>query len=727
VHRIAALLAGLALVPPAVAAPEFPIPTPEQREELRKSHLRIPGLTPAAGVEPEVAMIVAAQDDVDIQHYLIAVEFIPTTRSVIGSVTVTGKSLVPGFQHLVLDLATNNMSVASVLRGSTNLSFSRPPNLIDIILDDTFDPGETFTVRVNYSGTPDATGFGSINWRKTPASALGTAVSTLSEPQGARSWWPCKDRPDDKATVEEWWTVPASWIATGNGVLIDTVPVSGGTKLQYRWKPTDPLTTYLVSVAATVYETFSHTYTTLSGGTMPVDYYVYPEDLTDAQTSFSETPAMIRFFAETFGEYPFVEDKYGMSEFSWGGAMEHTTNTSYGYQLVNGLHTYDYVIAHELAHQWWGDALSPQTWNDIWLNEGFASFCEALWAEHVNGVQGYKSYMNSMWRSSFSGPLYAPSDLFGATVYDKGAWVQHMLRQVVGDDAFFDALRDWYVLNDNGVVNTAQWQSTVEARHGGSLDWFFQEWVYQPGQPRYEYGWTTAALGDGTFRTYVRIRQTQGGMVFTMPVEFLAVTDLGDQFATVWNDEADQVLTFLTTSWPYDVQFDANAKILKTSTTVIPLADADMDGVPDTHDNCSAEANPVQQDHDLDGAGDACDPDDDNDGLADAGDCAPLDALQGTPAEVGAVTVGVPGHVAWSVAAGAETYDVQRGTLLALRALDYGSCLATGIAETSFDDPGSPAEGEGYFYLVGGRDAGCGGPGTLGTDAGGAPRPAECP
>ncbi len=704
----------------------FAVPTLDERDQFRKSHLRLSGMNePLTGQEVAIA---AAQDDVDILHYLVVLEFIPTTRGVTGSVTVTGTSLVNGFQHLVLDLMAN-MNVTIVRRGAINLTFTRPGNLLDITLDQPFNAGQNFIVQVVYNGIPDPTGFGSIDWTKFGSGTPGAMVSTLSEPDGAKTWWPCKDRPDDKATVEERWTVPNTWTATGNGLLKATIP--NGTKTQYQWVLHDPIPTYLVSVAATVYSKFSQTYTKLAGGTMPIDHYVYPEHLSNAQASFTPLPAMITFFAQKFGEYPFVEDKYGMSEFPWGGAMEHATNTSYGYQLINGNHNYDYIIAHELSHQWWGDSVSPRTWSDIWLNEGFATYSEALWAEHLGGPASYRNYMNSFWRASFSGSVYNPADLFGSTVYDKGGWVQHMLRHVVGDTKFFNALRDWYANHIDGVGDTALYQATQEARYGATLDFFFQEWVYGTGQPRYEYGWTTANLGNGTYRNYVRIRQTQNvGGLFTMPVDLMLYTAGGNQLRTVANNQLDQDFTLDTTAPLTNLAFDEQDWILNVSKTTIPLADADADGVPDRNDNCANDANATQPDFDNDGAGDACDPDDDNDGLADLDDCAPFDAASGAVGLVNGLTMErlvVGARVAWPAAARAESYDVQRGTFTQLRTASYGECVALAIAETTFDDLDQPAPGDGYFYLVRGRDAGCGAGGSLGTDGSGTPRPPACP
>jgi len=215
-----------------------------------------------------------------------------------------------------------------------------------------------------------------------------------------------------------------------------------------------------------------------------------------------------------------------------------------------------------------------------------------------------------------------------------------------------------------------------------------------------------------------------------MPVDLTLFTPGGNQARTVTNDRGDQDFTFDTTSPPTGLSLDDQDWILKVSTTVILLADADADGVPDRNDNCANAANATQPDFDLDGAGDACDPDDDNDGLADLDDCAPFDAASGAVGLVNALTVdrsAGAARLAWPPAARAETYDVQRGTLTELRAEDYGACLASQLAMETLDDLDQPAVNDGHFYLVRGRDAGCGGAGSFGTDGSGVPRPAACP
>ena len=682
---------------------------------------------PAAPTLASVAAA-AAQDDFDVTHYVIDLDFDEVARSVSGSVTLTAVSLVPGLARVPLDLS-QALTVSQVTRSGIPLAFTHANNVLDIVLDQPRGTGQPFEIAVAYAGIPITTS-SAISWRKYASTGVGQIVWTLSEPEGARLWWPCKDRPDDKAHVVERWTVRPDWIATGNGRFVGAQTLPSGRK-RWQWQSTRPLTTYLVSVAATNYATFGTSYALLGGGTLPINYYVYGEDLAEAQVSFSETPNMLRYFEQTFGPYPFAEDQYGMSAFGWGGAMEHTANTSYGYQLIDGTHRYDWIVAHELAHQWWGDSVSPESWNDIWLNEGLATYSEALWAGSVGGPASYHAYMASLWSSTFAGSVYAPVQLFGPTVYDKGAWVVHMLRRVVGDASLFGALRDWYAARRDGVGNTAELRAVFEARHGQDLAWFFDEWVYGSGQPSYEYAASTADRGDGTFRTYVRIRQVQlAGPVFEMPIDLTLVTPSGDEVHTVWNDAADQTFELATTRPVSLVDLDRQNWILKGTATRVAPSDVDGDGVPDALDRCPTAGDPDQRDTDGDGAGDACDGDDDGDLLADGDDCAPLDPASGRPAEVRALhaerTGPTTATLSWEPIAFADAYDVARGALAALSG-GLDTCLASGVTAATYADDGLPAPGAGFVYAVRGVDLGCGGAGTLGADSQSVERSSPCP
>jgi len=666
-----------------------------------------------------------AQEAFDVTSYFLDLEFEPVSNVVSGSVTIAAASLADGLQVIPLNLHTD-LTVSSVTRGATPLAFSHASHMLEVTLDRAFDSGTRFEIVVSYSGVPNGGGtFGAFGWNKFTSSGSGLMAWSLSEPQGARNWWPCKDRPDDKAVVTEWYTVPDDWTAAGNGLLTGKSTLTGNRE-QYRWHTDYPLSTYLVSIAATVYDKFSHTYTPLAGGSMPIDYYVYPGTVADAEISFSETAAILEFFAQTFGEYPFVDEKYGMSAFPFWGAMEHSTNTSYGYPLIDGSNYYDWIVVHEAAHQWWGDSISPETWADIWLNEGFASHSEALWFEHLGGITAYHAYMNAMYRSDFDGPLYDPYPLFSAVSYDKGAWVQHMLRGVMGDTAFFQGLRDWYTTRQDGNGNTAQYQANMEAAMGGPLDYFFQEWVYGENAPIYFHGHTSADLGNGTFRNYIRIQQTQTNAgLFTMPVRLVLEMASGSQPETVWNNALDQDFIIDTAEPLSGLLFDDDDWILKASVFQMALADQDADGVPDRNDNCPAATNAIQADFDGDLLGDACDTDDDNDLLIDDLDCAPFDGAQGRPDEVEELTLYGP-ELRFTAAARADGYDISRG-LIGDLPLSYGACLAPLVPGLTHVDGQTPASSSGFQYLVVGRDSGCGGSGSSGLDHNNAPRPLPCP
>jgi aminopeptidase N len=669
--------------------------------------------------------IATNQEEFDVTHYKLALAFAPTTQIVSGTVTITGTSLVTGLSHIDLDFY-DNMAISGIVSGATSLTFSRANNVLTVNLDHLYAVSEAWTVAITYSGHPMNV---DSSFAFTAVSGS-TLMASLSEPYGARTWWPCKDRPDDKATAEMIYTVPQTYTATSNGLLTGVTTDSGAGTKTYTWVTNYPITSYLISVAAYPYSSFSHTYTPIGGGSMPVVYYVYPPSLTNAQVSFSATPSMITYFAQQFGEYPFVDEKYGMSAFQFGGAMEHQGNTSYGAGLINGSHSNDRTIAHELAHQWWGDAVSPRTWADIWLNEGFASYSEALWQENVGGVAAYKTVMQGYYHTTWGPSVYNPTNLFGTTVYHKGAWVQHMLRHVVGDAAFFQAQRDWFENHKYGVGDTAGYQAQVEASSGGtSLGWFFTEWVYGPSMPTYRFSWSAANTGSG-YKLYLRVDQTQiNAPPFRMPIDIDVTTAGGTTRYQIVDSLVSEDFQISLSQAPTVVTFDPDNWVLKVL-TITAAIDEDGDGVPDRNDNCPSNTNASQANFDGDAMGNVCDPDDDNDSILDGNDCAPLDASAGHPLEVPSVTV-APALVSWPGQSTADRYDVSRGLLGSIHAGDYGPCLVHAIAALSVPDASLPPPGGGYAYLVRGIDDQCGGVGTWGYSSAGLERingnPSACP
>jgi len=509
----------------------------------------------------------ASQDEFDVLFYDIDIAIDPGPETVEGVVVMQAESLVDDLATIPLNFF-DNMTVDSVTRNATPLAHSHSDDLLTITLDRPFDAGEVFAVAVAYHGAPvdNALDF-STHWGE-------PVISSLSEPNGAREWWPCKDRPDDKAdSARIALTVPDDLVAVSEGLLVSETDNGDGTRT-FEWFEGYPITTYLVSVAITNYSKFTDYYHPAIGDSMPIDNYVYPEDLSDAQIDLDITADAIGYYAMIFGEYPFLEEKYGHAEFPWGGAMEHQTCTSYGAVLIRGDHYYDWILVHELAHQWWGDWVTCATWDDIWLNEGFASYSEALWFEHLGGVSSYRDYVDSYDSYGyFDGPVYDPWSTFSRTVYDKGALVLHMLRRVLELDGGpqphypLDGLEA--VLSTYGAAKaydsatTPEFQAAAEAVYGSSLDWFFLQWVYGENRPQYEYGWVASNAGDHwDVMLHIDQVQTDAGL-FTMPLDILIETTGPDELVTVWNDQWSQDF-FLETTWtPIGVEIDPYGWVLK--------------------------------------------------------------------------------------------------------------------------------------------------------------------
>ena len=432
---------------------------------------------------------------------------------------------------------------------------------ISIDLDDLYTPADTVIICIGYQANVV------YNYFQPGFHRYLDYGYTSAEPYGARKWFPCYDYPFDKATAHIEIVVPTGYYAASNGNLDIIYTIEDEDYII--WIEEHPISTYLISIACGPYLFIEDS----SSAGVPLDYYVYPEDSADAIFDFANTGLMIDFFSELIGEYPF--DHYGMAEakiFNGWGAMEHQSVTTFGSGLITGNRQFEYIVAHELAHMWWGDCLSPLTFDDIWLNEGFATYTEALDIEaRHDTLDGYMVNLaeNYFWEdaNSLRYPIYAPppEKLFGTAVYDKGAWVLHMLRHIMGDDDFFSGMSNYFEEYKYGSVITAEHQAQMEAAYGGSLDWYYQEWVYQAGYPVYIYSWDSEPLID-TWMVDVGIEQLQtNAPLFIMPVDIYLGNGTEDTLITLWNNDYSQDFQIELDFNPNVMEFDPGNHILKSA------------------------------------------------------------------------------------------------------------------------------------------------------------------
>ena len=494
------------------------------------------------------------QADYDALYY--SLDLFPDVNSQIlyGNVAMTARALQGGLDRAVLNFL-NNMQVDSVFFNGAPAAYTHADHLLTIRFP-ALAAGEEFTTRVVYHGSPQQSGFGAFAFSSHAGKPM---VWTLSEPFGARNWWPCKDIPADKAdSMDIKVTVRPDLIVASNGLLRNVIEKEG--KKTYWWHERYPIATYLASLAIHPYYTDSDWYVHSGGDSMEVQFYIFPGSVDDARPQNAKTVSMIAAFSEMFGQYPFIKEKYGHAQFLWGGGMEHQTITSLGGYG-------EALIAHELAHQWWGDMVTCEDFHHIWLNEGFATYSEALWWEYNYGPEALHSDMSF---NTYFGDetIYVENpyveNIFNyATTYKKASWVLHMLRHVVGDDTFFEILHTYYEEFKFKTVNTEQFRDLCERVSGMELDQYFQQWIYQGGAPRYQWLWQKEQTADG-WLVKVNVKQTQSiGTIFHMPIDLNVQTLLGDHLFVMNNTMHVQDFEFQVPAEPVSVEFDKDNWVLK--------------------------------------------------------------------------------------------------------------------------------------------------------------------
>ncbi len=416
----------------------------------------------------------------DVVNYELALQVQVEGNDVMNATATIDLTPLENLSRLSFDLV--GMTVDAVMVDGAESAFEQTAEKLRIFPKSPLQSGTPTEVVVDYSGNPDTiesgTRIGPIGWYD----AVRASVA-VGEPMGARTWFPVNDHPTDKATYRFVLNVPTGFVGVANGELVETVELDDGTISV--WEMRQPMASYLATVAIGAFTLLD------SEDGAGVDVYdaVATNELDGFEGDFGQTAAMLEVFTDLFGPYPF--DEYGalVVDAEFGFALETQGRSLFSGQLVDGDGSIERIVAHELAHQWFGNHVSPATWRDIWLNEGFASYAEDLWIEF--GRDGSPAQLELRLQTrAVNAASPAPGDpgganLFAPSVYRRGAATMHGLRLTVGDDVFFPLLREWVVRFGGGTASTEDFIALSEELSGMELDDFFAEWLSDGPVPEF--------------------------------------------------------------------------------------------------------------------------------------------------------------------------------------------------------------------------------------------------
>jgi aminopeptidase N len=516
----------------------------------------------------------------NVRHYRLDINLPMTNRSYVAHEALSIRSDISAV--LVCTLNFVNLVCDSAKRSGIPLNFTTPTGLLAVELDNPLPIGDSTVLDIFYHRESTAAERGYF-FAKAP-SVTHTYCMTCTPPEDARYWMPCWDAPFDKPErgVMLNITVPDTFQVCANG-LLDSVTTGSGTKT-FWWNHPYPIATYLINFAASRFASWHHDLIQPNGDTVPSIYFMWPADSAVSVSTFGRIPAMFDFYSDTamFGPYPF--EKYGQVpayhyRFQWG-AMENQTLTMIHTQwLRNGD---DNGMAHELSHMWYGDMVTCVDFANIWLNEGFATYFECLYAGHAGGRSVFNNYIAGKGSRAIQRdrehrfPIFNPDDSLiynYGTIYCKGAWVEHTLRWVLGDTAweqpgvFFKALRAYGDSLKYGCASTDDYCRINERESGKELSWFFDEWVYQAGYPKYHLNWNNEAVGD-SFRVITSLGQANGNGApdfFRTPLPVRLNCPSADTLVTILPEANPQVDTFVVAVCPDSITVDPDNWILDSA------------------------------------------------------------------------------------------------------------------------------------------------------------------
>lgn len=523
----------------------------------------------------------------DAQHYIIRSSFDRTAKVYYGDTTVQVKPLKNGFSTLVLDSVGMKFDSIKLEPEGTSLEYKQLGDKISVSLGKTFSANEVVTVRFKYSSKPQK-GVYFVDAQIVEGKQLNPSqVWTQGEAEEVRHWFPSYDFPDDKATTEQYLTVPKDETAISNGELLETIENPDGTKT-FHYKMPVPHSVYLTSFIVGKYVKVEGKYKNI-----PLGFYVYPGKEEIVEKAYGKTADMMRVYEELTGvDFPYNKyDQTYVARFNFGG-MENITATTMADTEIHfadfdfGKETVIDLVSHELAHSWFGDLVTTKNWSNLWLNEGFATFMEAAYREKLNGRKDYlrkikedaNQFMSEDSFSSSRHPLFRlnpPTDdsLFDTTTYQKGGAVIHTLREEIGTETFWKAINAYLNKHKFDNVETPDLKKAMEDASGQDLTWFFNQWVYKAGFPKLTIAQTYNAAKKRLTLTVTQNQKVDSitPSAFVLPMEVEIKTAKGTKTEKIKIEKRSQTFSIQTDGKPTKITFDKDEKIPLKFVKVSPM------------------------------------------------------------------------------------------------------------------------------------------------------------
>jgi aminopeptidase N len=540
--------------------------------------------------------------DYDVQHYRIQVSFDWPQRRVSGETTITLRPFADNFKEAELDAGA--MTIKSVtLAGGQPLRYQYDgQEKLRVLLDKPYPAGQDVSFTISYSAQPKK-GLTFITPNEDDPQRP-YQIWSQGQAESNHYWFPCYDYPNDRATSETIITVEDKYQVISNGALIAVRRDPVKRTATYHWKMDQPFPSYLVSLIVGDFAEIKQAYAGI-----PILSYVPKDRVADARASLGKIDDMMRFFTEKLGvKYPY--SKYAQTTVrDFPGGMENISATTLGDAIIYDQRarldqSADNLLAHELVHQWFGNLLTCRDWSEIWLNEGFATYFAHLYTEHDQGrdemlyamLSDQRAYFNA-WAQGNRQPIVNnrytdPDSVFGVYAYARAGAVLHMLRFVLGEEAWWKAIQHYLKINTQKSVETAQLKIAIEEVTGQNLGWFFDQWVLKMGHPEFEVSY---AYDEAAQTVKLKVKQTQKpperspypvAAIFRLPVEIGLTTARGERIERVWVDQAEQEFALKVDAKPLIVNFDRGNRLIKQLKFDKPVAelayqarhDADMTG-----------------------------------------------------------------------------------------------------------------------------------------------------